>query len=152
MPTGQKSQYFNKLKTKVLQLGALGVVSYEINNYPFTAEITVGTEAANVINVAVQLKNANNENMDAVYQVECYLSDSADGSGVTAGVPDADVAIGTDGTILYEHVTDAVFRIQTSSTGLFDLDIGDTTGTPTWYLVLVLPNGQEVISAAITFA
>jgi len=123
-----------------------------VASLPATADITVGTEADNSINVAVQLQDANGDNVAAVYHVECYLSDQADGTDETAAAPDADVAIGTDGVILSELTTDIRFKIQTDATGAFDLDIGDATGTPTWYLVVILPNGQQVISDAITFA
>lgn len=123
-----------------------------INSMPTTASITVGTESDDAINVAVQLQDANGDNVAAVYHVECYLSDQVDGTDETAGAPDDDVAIGTNGVILSELTTDIRFKIQTNATGAFDLDIGDATGTPTWYLVVILPNGQQVISDAITFA
>jgi hypothetical protein len=119
---------------------------------PTDATITVGTEADNSINVAVQLTDANGDNVAAIHHLLVYLSDQDDGTDVSAGAPDADVAIGTDGVILLEYTTDLVFQVQTDATGAFDFDIGDTTGTPTWYLVVVLPNGQQVVSDAITFA
>lgn len=148
----QITKSYNRLRAKQLHVGALGNNTFELTALPFSATITVGTEAANVINVAVQLTDATGVNVTDTYQLECYLSDQADGSDVTAAVPDADVVIGTNGTILFEHVTDAVFVIQTNSSGAFDFDISDTVGTPTWYLVVRLPNGTQVISDAITFA
>lgn len=116
------------------------------------ATITVGAEAANVINVAIQLTDAAGDALATVGHVVAFLSDASTGIGITAAAPDADVAIGTDGAILWEFVTDKAFMLQSEADGDIDLDIGDATGTPTWYLVVLLPNGQKVISDAITFA
>lgn len=150
--TSQKNQTFNNLNVKRLDIGALGVESYEVTAYPFSATITVGAEVSNVINVAVQLTDATGDDVAAVYHLQAYLSDQTDGTDETAAAPDGGVAIGTNGVILSSPTANIRFRIQTNSSGAFDLDITDVTGTPTWYLVVILPNGQQVISSAITFA
>jgi len=115
------------------------------------ATITVGTEAANVINVGIQLNDADGTALATVGVVEAYLSDSAAGDGLTATAPDGDIAVGTDGTILFESVTDKVFKLQSEADGDIDLDIGEA-GVGTWYLIVLLPNGEKVVSGAITFA
>ena len=112
---------------------------------------TVGAESSNSINVGLQLKNGKGDDVAAVTCVLAYLSDAATGIGVTAAVPDGDVAIGTDGAIIGEITTDAVFLLQSEDDGDIDLDIGEAS-TGTWYLVVILPNGQLAISDAITFA
>lgn len=122
------------------------------SNKIVNASFTVGAEASNVINVAIQLEWANGEELDRIGCVWAYLSDSASGDGVTAAVPDGGVAIGTDGSIIVEATTDAVFLLQSEADGDIDLDITDTTGTPTWYMVVVLPSGDIAVSDAITFA
>ena len=114
--------------------------------------ITVGAEAANVINVAIQLTGQDGADLGAVGNVVAYLSDAATGVGITAGVPDGGVAIGTDGAVLVSHVTNAMWTLNSEVDGDIDLDITDTTGTPTWYLCVILPTGETKVSDAITFA
>lgn len=115
------------------------------------ATITVGAEAGDTINVDVQATSGGVA-IESAAVLTVYLSDDSGGDGITAAAPDADVAVGTDGTILYEPVTDSVFVVRSAADGSFDLDIGDATGTPTFYLVVVLPGGGTVVSDAITFA
>jgi len=114
------------------------------------ATITVGTEATNVINVAVQLEDNDNANVAARRCVYAYLSDDADGDGITGTAPATSVAIGTDGNIIDTLTAKASFLITSNATGAIDLDITDTT-TATWYLVVVV--GDELlVSDAITFS
>ena len=115
------------------------------------ATITVGAESSDTINVGIQLTKSDGDDIATVGIVEAYLSDSATGDGLTATAPDGDIAIGTDGTILFESVTDKVFKLQSEADGDIDLDIGEAAGG-TWYLILLLPTGEKVISDAITFA
>jgi hypothetical protein len=113
------------------------------------ATITVGTEATNVINVAVQLEDNDSANVAARRCVYAYLSDDANGDGITATAPATSVAIGTDGNIIDTLTAKSSFMITTNATGAYDLDITDTTGS-TWYLVTVV--GDELlVSDAITF-
>jgi len=114
-----------------------------------SATITVGTEATNVINVAVQLLDNDSVAVAARRCVYVYLSDDADGDGITASAPATSVAIGTDGNIIDTLTAKSSFMITTNATGALDLDITDTTGS-TWYLIAVV--GDELLaSGAITF-
>lgn len=115
------------------------------------ADFTVGAEAGDSINVAIQLLTATGQEVEESCVVLAYLSDDAGGDGITATAPDGDIAIGTDGTILTEHVADKVFVLFSESDGDIDLDIGEAAGG-TWYLVVVLPGGGLAVSGAITFA
>lgn len=115
------------------------------------ADFTIGAEAANSINVAIQLKDADGNDIDHVAQVWAHLSDAATGIGVCATAPDGDIAVGTDGAILGELVADKVFLLQSENDGDIDLDIGEAGGD-TWYLAIMLPNGRIIVSGAITFA
>lgn len=108
-------------------------------------EFVVGAEAANIINVAVQSAGRRAESLDF------YLSDDVDGLVPTAAAPDGGIAIGTDGALI-ELTANENGKIITDLDGNADIDITDTTGTPTWYLVVVLPGGDLAISPAITFA
>lgn len=115
------------------------------------ATFTIGTESSNSINVAIQLTDIDGGAVAQSYIVTAYLSDDSTGAGLVATVPDGDIAIGTDGTILYELVTDKVFVIESEADGDIDLDIGEA-GADTFYLVLIDPAGRKIVSAAITFA
>ncbi len=110
---------------------------------------TIGAESANVINVALQLEGPHQGIAAGVpCGVTVYLSDDAAGQTV-ATAPDT-VAIGTDGTLI-TTATDFYFLI-TEADGDADIDITEAGGADTFYLNVVLPNGQIVTSDAITFA
>jgi hypothetical protein len=119
------------------------------NTFDYAA-ITVGVEAGNVINVAVRLQTARRKNIAVRGIVTCYLSDVNTGAGITATAPGTSVAIGTNGVIIEEFVTKKKWQIVTDAQGRFDLNIAES-GTPTWYLVMVMPDGSIQVSGAITF-
>lgn len=65
---------------------------------PKSATITIGTESGgNVINVAIQLKDQNGDDLAVRGSVMGYLSADANGDAIAAAVPT--VAIGTDGLL-----------------------------------------------------
>jgi len=111
---------------------------------------TIGGEAANIINVAAQLKDVKGVNFAARRCVTVFLSDDEQADGITATAPDA-LAIGTNGTIIVEHVTDKFMTIMTDVLGRFDINITYAAGAKTWYLCVVY-GSVPFPSAAITFA
>ena len=112
----------------------------------------IGAEGSDIINVGIQLLDNEGDALAVIGNVFAYLSDASTGIAISAAAPDDSVVIGTDGAIILEHVTDLAWDLQSEADGDIDLDIKDATGTPTWHLVVVLPNGLQVVSAAITFA
>lgn len=116
-----------------------------------SATFTIGDEETNSINVGIQLTDFRGDDVSQSFIVQGYLSDASTGLGLTATAPDGNIAIGTDGAIFGELVTDKVFLIESEADGSIDLDIGEAS-TGTWYLVLVTPTGAKVVSDAITFA
>jgi len=110
---------------------------------------TVGAEAANTINVALQLVDADSADAAVALNLPWYLS--ADAAGQTIGVAHSSApAIGTDGLL----VTELAFlsgRLTFEADGDADIDFLDT-GTGTVYLCVVLPTGELAISGAITHA
>lgn len=106
---------------------------------------TVGAEAADVINVAVQMKAAKAQAMSF------YLADDAAGLTPSASAPAGGIAIGTDGALI-ENVANLSGMVITEATGAFDIDLTNATTAPTFYLVVVLPGGNLAVSPAITFA
>jgi len=116
-----------------------------------SASFVVGAEAANVINVAVQLLDGAGAAITHKAFVSAYLSSDAAGDVLEATAPDA-IAIGTDGT-LFLGGGDSLhqFDVKTEATGVADIDITEATGADTIYLNVVI-NGQVFTSDAIVFA
>jgi len=109
---------------------------------------TIGTEAANVINVAMQLL-AGGVALGRSAVVDVYLSDDADGIGISGTAPATSVAIGTDGSIIFTKTAKLAFEVDSEVDGDIDMDITETGGD-TWYMVVVA-NGIKYVSDAITF-
>lgn len=137
-----------KLTVKDLLLGGDPLNESEANS---TAKamvsgvtFTIGTEAADVINVALDLGTAQ------VSTVFAFLSDDADGIGIAAAAPSGGVAIGTDGKVIVARTAGLALDLQSADTGLLDLDITEA-GAKSFYLVVVI-GGAQFVSEAITFA
>lgn len=111
---------------------------------------TIGAEAANAINVVIQLKDGKTGN-DAGERrcVFAYLSDDANGDSLAATAPTGGWAIGTDGLLIPVVANKAAFLVSEAD-GDIDVTITDT-GTPTFRLIVVA-GGQLHASGAITFA
>lgn len=122
-----------------------------INAAPADASFSIGAEAADVITVAIQIKDAHGNDLAAKYCVHVFLSDNADGDGVVGTEASGGIAAGTDGAILISEVAGKIALAQCEADG--DLDIAIThSGAKTCYLGVILPNGKTVMSSAITFA
>jgi hypothetical protein len=140
--------------TELNKLTGLTSSTAELNKLdgaPFDASFTIGTETANVINVAVQLKDAEAANIAAIKSLKFYLSDNSTGNNFIATAPSGTVGIGTNGALYDIGGNKKVFQVITNATGQFDINITET-GVKTLYLVLILPMGGLKISSAITFA
>lgn len=116
-----------------------------------SASFTIGAEATNVINVAVALLDGAGTALASLHGVSVFLSDASTGIGIAATAPDGGIAIGTDGAILDATVADKALWAQSEADGTFDFDI-EESGVATWYLVVQLPDGKQIVSDAITFA
>lgn len=115
-----------------------------------SSSFSIGTEAADVINVTLQVYNADGNATSLPVALTAYLSDSSTGLNVAAIAPTGGVAVGTSG-FSTDIVAGKVFQLITDSSGFIDLNITDI-GTPTFYLCVVAPYGSIKISEAITFA
>ena len=129
--------------------GAGAAMTHLDQQIPMGATITVGAEATNVINVAVQLLSKEGTDLANRGVVHFYLAGDANGDTL-ATAPSGGIAVGTDGLCI-ETLADLAGMLVSEADGDIDINITDT-GTPTIYLVLVLPTGARVISGAITFA
>ena len=111
---------------------------------------TVGAEAANIINLGIQLTDGQGADIAAVAALSFYLSSDALGKDVEGTGPDT-IAIGTDGS-LYMSGGDSVIAGLMVSEADGDIDIDITkSGADTFYFCTILPDGSIDISAAITF-
>lgn len=114
------------------------------------ADFTVGTEATNAINVAIQLKDrVDGGELGEAVALNWYLASAATGQTV-ASAPDGGIAIGTDG-VLIEWTANVSGLVISEADGDIDVTLTESS-TGTWYLVLVAPDGKLLISGAITFA
>ena len=113
-----------------------------------TAEFTVGTEAGNVITVAVALKKYNVP-VDCRHLVFAWLS--SDANGDTLAADPGTLAAGTNGTQIAEPVDDIVQMFLTEANGTLDVAIthASTTG---FYLNIALPGGRVVTAPIAQFA
>lgn len=115
------------------------------------ATITVGTEASDIINVAIQLTDRLNINeMSERASIGFYLATDANGDTPASTAPTGGIAIGTDGAMI-EWTANLSGMLTSESDGDIDINLTDT-GTPTFYLILVMPDGKLIASGAITFA
>lgn len=115
-----------------------------------TPAFVIGGEAANVINVAIQLKDSAGADLVVRGSIFAYLSDDANGDSLAGTAPSGGVAIGTDGLAI-PLVAGKAFLLTSEADGDIDLDITEA-GAATWHLILVMPDGKLVASGAITFA
>ena len=117
-----------------------------------SATIVVGDELTEtgVINVAIQLKDAAGADMAIRSSILAYLSDDANGDSVVAATHSGTVEIGTDGLML-PIVAKNHFQLVSEADGHIDINITES-GAKTAYLILVLPNGKLLASAAISHA
>lgn len=118
-------------------------------NQPASASFTVAAEAANVINVAVQLKDANGNDLATAACVPWYISSDALGQAISTA-HSVGASIGTDG-LLQEFTANVAGLVTSEADGDIDIDF-EEAAAKTAYLVLVMPSGSLQISGAITHA
>jgi hypothetical protein len=117
---------------------------------PLDVDFTIGTEAGNDINVAIQLNDAAGTALATRAAVMAYLSDDANGDSIAATAPDGGWVIGTDGVLIPVVANKAAWLVSEAD-GDIDVTITES-GADTFYLIVVLPNGKLAASGAITFA
>lgn len=116
----------------------------------WTVEMIVGVQGGNIINVALQVQDAEGNDLAEQKSFLAWLSDTA-GAALTGTAPSVGTSIGTDGVIIVEHTAETLLELLTDADGVLDLNI-EEAGADTWYLNIRLANGAIVSSTAITFA
>lgn len=113
-------------------------------------DFTVGVEASNIINVAMVFKNGAGQTQAVPKSGLLYLSTDSTGLTPATTPPQTSLAAGTNGKLTKWTANLSGFFVTTAA-GLLDVNITDT-GTPTFYVVIVLPNGSLAVSGAVTFS
>lgn len=124
------------------------MVSVARSKAPANATITVGAENANVRNITIQLKNRLGRNINYAAEVDVVVLLDAAGVDYVATGGSTGIAIGASGK-LQAVVAKKRFKARSTTAGVIALTWTDT-GTEAAYLGVVLPNGKQVVSAALT--
>ena len=128
---------------------------FKITRPAVTASITVSAEGATTANtrdIVVTLLDSEGVAITAVEEVELHMFLNADRTAyvVTGGSTGLSLGAAGDGAVL-ALVAKKVFVATTEATGILDLDWLDT-GTEAAFLGVKLPNGNYVMSSALTNA
>lgn len=123
------------------------VVELNYETPPYDADFTIGAEAANVINVSLQLKDVE----DAAFEEATVLSFwlCSDPEGETPAAADTSVAA-TVGGLLEELTALTSYTAVTDVNGELAIDI-EHSADASFYLTVVLPNGKKIVSGEIDF-
>ena len=112
------------------------------------ASFVIGAQGGDIINIGIVLEDADGNAITSVAVVTAFLSDDSGGLDVSGTAPGTSVAIGTDGFVIAALTAKLVFILQSDAVGAIDLDLTET-GADTWFMVVVLANGTQVVSGAI---
>lgn len=120
---------------------------------PLAVAFTIAAQSGNAITVNGQVNYASGQVVAERKALFWYLSD--DSNGDTQGAPadgtDVTPAGGTDGLTI-ETLANQAGVVVTEADGDFDITLTKVaTGAETVYLAIVLPDGNLVVSGAITF-
>lgn len=112
------------------------------------ATIAIGADVADSRAITIQLTDGLGNNITERHTVMAgvYLDANGDAPVVTGG--STGIVIGTDG-MLFTIVAKKLFQLVSEADGDIDLTWTDT-GTEVAYLGLHMPNGQLVMSGALT--
>ena len=143
---------------RVLQLGdknQLQSRDIDITQPAVGATITVSAEGATTANtrdIVVTLTDSEGAAIDYVEEIEVHMFLNAARTAyvVTGGSTGITLGAAGDGAILI-NVAKKAFYCTTETTGILDLDWLDT-GTEVAFLGVKLPNGNYVMSSALTNA
>ncbi len=119
------------------------------NNMPVDADITVGAEGTNTIDVAIQLKDYLGNNVATPTYIPAYCCTTSAGTTKETTTVSTETAILTDGEILVVTAK-TEYTLLSEADGKIGLRFTDT-GTNSFYFAIVLPTGRIVVSDVITF-
>lgn len=115
---------------------------------PATATFAYAAGAANVAEVTVTVKDAAGNAVAAVHNFDLWLSDDADGQGLTGTTASGAVAAkAASGVDLQVYTAKKAQRVQSLKTGVYVLSITDTAKTT--FRPCVSIAGRTVVGAAL---
>jgi len=114
----------------------------------YDADITVATESAQAIKLAIQLKDYAGNDLTVRNSLWAYMSKDAAGDVIIETAFDG-IAAGTDG-LCQQLTTGQLLLLTSEADGDIDLTVSETEAF-LGYLVLILPNGKLKVSGAIQF-
>lgn len=117
---------------------------------PANATITVGAEVSNVRAITIQLKNRLGRNINYAAEVDLIVLLNAAGTDYVATGGSTGIEIGASGK-LQQIIAKKRFKARSTTAGVIALTWTDT-GTEAAFLGVMLPNGKQVVSAALTNA
>ncbi|MBS4051286.1 MAG: hypothetical protein KGZ69_08785 [Methylomonas sp.] len=107
--------------------------------------------AANVSEVTITVTDENGDAVAKVHHLDVWLSDDADGQGLTATSASGTVTNkSASGTVLQIYSAKKAIRVQTLKTGIFILEITDSAKTA--FKVCASINGKAVVLATLAAA
>jgi hypothetical protein len=132
-------------------MGKVGVdIARLSENLDIDCTFTVGTEAANVINVSGQLVNSSGDAITGAKTIRLGLFTASTALAFNT-TNYTTIAIGTHGA-MQEQIADKLIIVRTNASGAFDIDVTLSSGAATSYLALLKPDGTVKASGAITHA
>lgn len=115
---------------------------------PITVEMEAAAGAANVTEVTITVKDAADNTVAAVHHMDVWLSDDADGAGLTGTSASGTVtAKAASGVVLSTYTAKKALRVQSLKTGIFVLEITDTGKTA--FKVCASLNGKAVVGITL---
>lgn len=129
----------------------MGDISQRDFDKPFGAVASVATDGANKTLVTITVQNANGAALPHSV-CDLYLSDDADGLGVTAVTASGavgDKTAGTTGTVLAILTTKKVLRVKAIANGTYQLSITDTAKTA-FYIFVIIDGVPRRVATLVT--
>jgi predicted RecA/RadA family phage recombinase len=115
---------------------------------PISVEMEAAAGAANVTEVTMTVKDAAGNTVAAVHHMDVWLSDDADGEGLTGTSASGTVtAKAASGVVLSTYTAKKALRVQSLKTGVFILEITDTGKTA--FKVCASLNGKAVVGMTL---
>lgn len=114
---------------------------------PYTASIALAAGASNGMLITITVQDSDGNTLAGIYSLEVYMSEASTGIGLTADTYSGDLVASTGG-VAAVRTSKKAWLLQTASTGIFAGTLTDTAKPADQYVVVVLPSGQRVVSAA----
>lgn len=119
---------------------------------PTGAEITLAASATtDGMDITVQLLNAQGQAVAGAYSFDLYISEDADGIGISTNDAGTDLAADT-GAVIEAFAADLHWRVVTDDAGLFIGTIVDSDNPADLYVCVIAPVSGAVIAEGPTEA